>query len=115
MNNTIHIKLEYDEAVEAKKEILSSEIELIRIMKIIRKYNDLRHEELRLKMRLKRKSTELLREIRRIQGSLPELEIPESVKKIERKYPPLKKENKEFNLEAELRGIQEKLNSLQKK
>jgi len=117
----VHVRLEYEEALNAKKDILSSELELIRIIKIMKRYSSLRNEEVRLKMRLRRKSSECLTEIRRIQKALPTLEIPQSVKRIERevyhltKTPKVTKEKKETNLEYELREIQNKLNSLQKR
>lgn len=87
----------------------------------MKRYGSLRNEEIRLKTRLKRKSAECLTEIRRIQKSLPELEIPQSVKKIEsgsyneKKNHRVTQGKKDTDLEYELREIQNKLNSLQKK
>ena len=121
MVNTIHIKIEYSEALEAKKEILSSEMNLLRIVKIIKRYNSLRSEELRLKTRLKRKIIESLMQIRKLQRELPALEIPESIRRIERQnendilYQAAKKDKHENDLEFELKEIQNKLNSLQRR
>jgi len=113
MTNTIHIRLEYEEALEAKRDILSSEMELIRIVKIMKRYELLRNEELRAKIKLKRKALEFNMDIRKLQRALPEMQIPESIKRIERENIPVKKERYERDLELELREIQDKLNSLQ--
>jgi hypothetical protein len=117
MTNLVHIKIEYQEALETKKDMLSSEIELIRIMRIMKRYDSLRNNELKLKIKLRRKAVETLTEIRKLQKSFPGLEIPESIKRIEKEHriysPTVKKEKHETDLEYELSEIQNKLNSLQ--
>jgi len=116
MTNIIHIKLEYEEALEAKREILSSEIGLIKIVKIMKRYELLRNEELRLKTKLKRKSAEFNIEMRKLQRDLPEMQMPESIKRLEKEHNvPVKREKQERDLEFELHEIQDKLNSLQKR
>ncbi|GAI84149.1 unnamed protein product, partial [marine sediment metagenome] len=50
--NLIHVKLEYDEALQSKKDILSSEISLLRIAKAIKKHRLLRSDELKTKAKL---------------------------------------------------------------
>ena len=51
-NNVIHIKFEYLEAIEAKKDILQTEISLLKIAKKINAYQELRKQELKTKIKL---------------------------------------------------------------
>lgn len=108
----IHIKLEYEESIKSRRDILSSEMKLIEIMKTIRRFGLLRKEELIYKLKLQKKIKELITNIKRLQEMLPQLKIPEILK-----------EPKEFNvkknigvvdtnLERELIDIQKRLKSL---
>jgi len=120
--NLIHVKLEYSEAVRAKREILSSEMKLLQLAKIIKNYHTLRLEELKTKMKLHRKIKETLGEIRKIQATVPKVKIPDilrreendgEVKEIERKIASVKNKNSNNSIENQLREIQDKLKSLQ--
>ena len=53
--NLIHIKLDYGEALQSKKDILYTEMDLLRILKIIKKYRELRIQELDLKLEIQKK------------------------------------------------------------
>jgi len=116
--NFIHIKFEHYEALKAKKDILSSAINLIKITKSIKNYHAFRSEELRIKLKLHRKLKEVVTNIRSLEKILPKVKIPEILKKEEekiKKEKPIKKiKEKKYkdNLELELQEIQEKLNSL---
>ena len=103
----IHVRLEYEEAIEAKKDILSSEIDLLKIIQTIKKYRELRSEEFKLKIRLYRQIKTLLTEIRRLQKNLPKLEIPKILKEpnLERDVP--RKKVYEDNIESQLQEIQD--------
>lgn len=117
--NLIHVKLEYEEALQSKKDILSSEINLIKIMKVIRRYHFLRLKELKTKSRLHQKIKEIIKDIKKTQTTLPKLKIPEILQKgrpIEepRKLETIKKSYYDKDLEYQLKDIQKKLNELQK-
>lgn len=121
--NTIHIKLEYEEAREAKKDFLSSQMNLLRIAKKIKEYQTLRREELNLKLKLSKNIKETKTSIGKIQRSLPILKIPEILKKhdedieideIESKIKTPRKEQHSENIEYELQEIQKKLDALQR-
>ena len=117
--NIIHIKLEYQEALEAKKDILFSEMNLLKIAKKIQKYKELRKEELDLKLNILKKIKETKTEIRKLQRTLPKLEIPEILKKSQENFETkeigekVREKQDEDNLEYELKEIQNKLASLQ--
>ncbi len=115
--NLIHVKLEYEEAVQSKKDILSSEINLLKIMKVIRKYHFLRLKELKTKSKLHRNIKEMIINIKKTQSTLPKLKIPEILQKgrpIEEteKLETIKKPYYDQDLESQLRDIQEKLKSI---
>lgn len=116
--NLIHIKLEYEEAFQSKKDILSSEMNLLRIAKMIKKYRFLRQEELEIKLKLHRKIKEIITNIKKMQTTLPKLKIPEILKKDkEIEEPdkiPIREPEYDESLESQLQEIQDKLNSLQK-
>mgnify|MGYP001601905833 FL=1 len=113
--NPVYIKFEYDESLESKKNLLSSEMSLLNIMKIISRYNTLRLEELKLKLEMYKTIKDLNASMKKTRDSFPFLKIPERAKRQEI----VKRENvgeteirkKIFDedLESQLKSIQEKL------
>ena len=115
--NLIHIKLEYEEALQSKKDILSSQMALLKVEKTIRGYRSYRSQGFELKINLSKKIKELKSDIWKMQKILPKLKIPEMLRKEEHdkkehKYPERKKHQDE-SLEEQLQDIQRRLNELQ--
>ncbi len=114
--NLIHVKLEYGEALQSKKDILLSEMNLLKITRIIKEYRLLRLEELKIKLKLYREIKETLTNIRKMQTALPKLEIPEILKKDkEIEEPdklPIREKVYDEGIESQLQEIQEKLKSI---
>lgn len=117
--NLIHIKLEYEEALQSKKDILSSEMGLLKIAKIIKRYHFLRTKELKNKLKLHKKIKETKSNIRKLQIILPKLKIPEILRKddqeigeIENKKDETKEKQDDESLELQLQEIRDKLKSL---
>jgi len=100
----IHIKLESDEAIHSKRDILSAEINLLNIAKKIEDYRNLRKKELLRKITLKTKIKETIEEMKKLKEQLPRTKIP----KIEEEFVSLEKTSK-LKLEDELKEIKEKL------
>ena len=113
--NLIHVKFEYDEALQSKREILSLEISLLKIANAIKKYRSLRLEELKLRLNLYTKIKEIIANMRKLQTTLPKLKIPEILNKPHEKQGELKikKIGEESDIESQLQEIQNKLNALQ--
>ena len=133
----IHVKFEYAEALEAKKDILGLQKSFLKTADKIGKFNSLRSEEMKTKLRLQKKMKETSEILRTFRKMLPEAKMPH-LKEIE-KMPALKpvveksieiKEKPKMiearaskpkskiqyasdDLESQIREIQEKLNSLQ--
>ena len=108
----IYVKLEYEDAVQSKKNILSLEMDLLKTIQTIKTYHEFRAEELQLKIKLHRQKKTLLTEIRRLQKNLPELKIPKILKEHEIKETIPKEKHHDDNIESQLKKIQEKLDSL---
>ena len=112
--NLIHIGLNRDELINSKKEILSTEADLIRILQTIKRYQLLRTNELKLKIRLLKKLKETKTEIKKLEEVLPKLKIPKILQGIENKKDEFKISSKKDNLESQLEEIQKRLRDLEK-
>ena len=118
MTEAIHIKLEYNEALQSKKDVLNSELGLLKIAKAMKKYQILRSDELKTKLRLHRKLKELKTNITKLQQVLPKVKIPEILEgkreKEEEKIikPKIEKRAHDNSLELQLQEIQERLKQL---
>ena len=116
--------MEYGESLETKKDVLSSEREVLRLLQTIKKYHDLRSLEMALKLNLEKKIKELKLNLIRMEQILPKIRIPKILMKegeqIREEFTPkvtslskVKKEEYDKELERELREIQEKLRKLE--
>lgn len=125
-NKVIHVKLESDEALQSLKDVLYTEVDLIKIAQAIKRYKDLREKELVLKVGLLKRIKELKLSLSLLKRNLPKLEIPKILKhhethEIEKELAPVKEKTKKVKeakqppvdeLEAQLKEIQEKLADL---
>ena len=116
----IHIQIDYEKGMQSKKQILSSEINLLNIKKNMRTYHFLRKEEVKTRLKLYRKMKEVMIILNRLQKNLPEIDIPRNLIKgknenYEREIPIEKTKENQHNrdLEAQLREIQEKLRAME--
>lgn len=114
--NLIHIKFENREAVLSKKDILSSQMILLKILKSIRGYNFYRSKELELKSLLYKKIKELETDIGKLQKTLPKAKMPDILtreKQEKKEYKTGKTKTYDKSLEDQLREIESRLNQLQ--
>jgi hypothetical protein len=111
----LHVKVNYGESINAKKQILSSQIRLLRIIKNIKKFKELRILELDQKINISQRTKGLKEDLKNIQKILPNQEIPKKYKqKIttpnkEVKEKTIQKKEPESDLDLQLKEIQEKL------
>lgn len=106
---TRYVKFDYQEALEAKKQLLSSELNLLQTAKRVQNYKVLRKKELRTKTKLKTALRNLQAKIKALQSSLPEQETQEPQKKPIKKI----KDQQEQNIQEQLQEIQDKLEKMQ--
>ncbi|MBI2043594.1 hypothetical protein HYT25_04355 [Candidatus Pacearchaeota archaeon] len=132
--NLIHVKFEYAEALEGKKDMLNLERNFLRTSETIDRFNSLRSEEMKAKLRLQKKMKETAEILKNFKKMLPEAKMPH-VKEEKIAKPVLEKSKQETSekpktiekravetkvktsrasndLESQIREIQEKLNSL---
>ena len=118
--NVIHIRLDYMEALKAKRGILYSELGSLKVAKRIAKYGEIRMEELRLKARLYGKMKEVKANIKKLQSLLPILKIPKIIKRKELIEKNQETESgsygksSEGDIKSQLREIQRRLTELQR-
>ncbi len=117
----IHIKLEYNELLQSKKDILFLEILLLKTTKILKRYHASRLEELEKKAELYKKIKELNKSIAAMQKVLPKLQVPEILRREETsdrekdlKIEGIKYKSRDQSLEAQLQEVQNRLNEMQR-
>lgn len=112
--NLIHIKLEYDEGLQAKSDILYLEADFLKILKSIRTYHQIRMQELDLKITLSKKIRQAENLTKNLKLLIPKPVIPRILKE-EKKREVLfnvNEESGETDLEKQLQEISEKLKSI---
>lgn len=107
---TRHVKLNYEEALSAKKQLLSSELNLLHIMKILTNYKLLRKRELQIKNKLKNTSSSLKIKLNSIESSFPTEEEKPTKRKMSR-ISKIEKEKK-GSIQKEVQEIKKKLEKL---
>ena len=73
MPNSMHVKLEHEEMIAARKVLLSSEINLLKILQYMKNYNVLRKKETSLKTKFKTKLRKISSAITIIQKEVPKI------------------------------------------
>ena len=105
MKTLPYVKVEYQEALNAKKEILSSQLEVLNILKKIQIYKELRKKELIRKNKLRILIEELNKGMKNLVLELPETEDTSQI--IEAEARTINK-----SIDVELKEIEEKLAQL---
>ncbi len=114
--NVVHIRLEYGEAIKAKRSILSSEKSSLMIEKMLGRYKSLRGAELDLKGKIYTRMKEARANIKKLQVLLPTPKIPRILKRVrteEKHVTAVKPEYHSEDIESQLREIQKRLEELQ--
>lgn len=122
---SIHVKLEYTEALNSKKDILLTESNLLKINEYMRNYHQIRIQELKRKINLHNKIKQLINSIARLEKTMPEVKIPQIISHEAPRETPFTKsfmEGKSLmqtnsnnsDLASQLREIQEKIKSLKR-
>lgn len=123
--NVIHLKLEYCEAIENRKEVLSSEINILQLIQKIKRYHEIRKKELEKKVEIQKKLKTINVNLGKLTKLLPIFKKPKILRKSEEteikenqnesvsiKNAPLRKNHP---LEDELQLIRNQLNALESK
>ena len=81
----IHIKFEYGAGVQSKKDILSTEIDLLKMNQRLKNYLIYRMEELERKLDMERKLRSLKLDLGKLQNLMPDVKIPQILEKAHKK------------------------------
>jgi len=108
-SSIIYSKIEYEDAISAKRNLLESQANLLRILQYLNNYKSLRKKELTLKIKLKKILKEIKDNVKEVLKNAPKTqEIKDHMKE--------KKEAQEshavLSIESELSDIQDKLREL---
>ncbi|HTZ42056.1 MAG TPA: hypothetical protein VMC07_02510 [Candidatus Omnitrophota bacterium] len=110
----IHVKLEHEEVLNSKRDILASEMDILNIMKSMNRYVSLRERELDLKSQFYKEIKKIIINLKLLETSFPPvripkvLELPVSKQSVQKKILPKTDEG----LEEQLRDIQRRLKSI---
>ena len=101
IDNLVHIQFEYDLALKIKRDIISSELNLVRISKIINTYKELRAEEIKIKEMISRRLRVFKIDLGTLQNLLPETRAPAIIKEIHREHLPEDEKRRERAMRKE--------------
>lgn len=107
---TRYIRLKYEEALSAKRELLSAELNVLTVAKRLRGYRDLRKKEFVLKNKLKSAFGFCRTKTNLILSSFPEGD--KNAPRVSYKGKDNKKNGTEKNIQDELEAIKRKLEGL---
>jgi len=113
--NLIHVRVDYNEAFDSKRSLLSMQMHLLKLLKIGESYKLLRTKEFVLKEKLNKRLKELKINVSKIQKTLPKAKIPKSLRKnssdsSEKSHV----KDSDRGIEDQLLQIQKRLDSLQR-
>ena len=112
----IHIKFNAEEALESRRDLLASQVILLKILKRVNTYRILRAKEFELKLILSKKIKEAKVGISNLEKALPKLKIPKILDREEHEEKSAHKaETHDLSIEEQLREIQRKLDELQRR
>lgn len=101
----VHVRIDFPQAINAKKQILIGEIDILKLIKGINKYSELRRRELELRDELKKENKELKELIEELREKMPVVENDEKSKIRE----DLSAISRREVIESDLDSIKEKL------
>jgi len=114
--NLIHIRLDYREAFNTKRSLLSSQMYLLKLLRNIENYKFLKTKEFQLKQKILNKIKEAKTNIRVLEKILPKAKIPKSLRssKEESQKEDSRIKRHDKNIESQLSEIKRKLDNLQR-
>ncbi|MBI2047244.1 hypothetical protein HYT26_03725 [Candidatus Pacearchaeota archaeon] len=73
MKNAVHVRLGYEEAISAKRNVLSCEIDSLHSLRNLKSYKRLRKQELTLTLRFRSQLKELVNKMSSLKNEMPVL------------------------------------------
>jgi len=113
--NLIHIRLDYKEAFNTKKSLLSSQMYLLKLLRNVENYKFLKAKESQHRQQIVKKIKETKTNIKLLERTLPKEKLPKSLRKYEKesKEENFKIKTRDKSIEGQLSEIKRKLDNLQ--
>jgi hypothetical protein len=111
--NPIYVQLNCEEFNNSKRDILSYQINLINMLKTIKKYSMLRESEFNIKLNLQNKFKETKENLNKLDTNLPKVDKPKPKKESSKEEQP-SIEYYNQDLESQLEQIRKKLEEIGK-
>ena len=102
----LHVRIDYDEAIDSKRDILNAQVHLINMQKAIENYKDLKKDESVLKLGIKNKLNSALSKLNSFKKNMPRIKEKKEEKE---RIKEMVEQPKMHSLEQELLEIQKKL------
>ncbi|MEK6919240.1 MAG: hypothetical protein AABW73_04350 [Nanoarchaeota archaeon] len=106
--SNVHVKIDFHQAVNTKKQLLIGEIDVLKLIKGINSFSQMRRKELELREDLKKESGELHELVRLFLRNMPKIQDEDRTKIKE----DLASINRREVIESDLDSIREKLGRL---
>ncbi len=115
--NPVYYKLDYSESLNCKKQVLFSQIHLLNLLKIVKRYRLLKNEEYKIKSKIHRNIKEIEILLNKTSSLFPFVKLSKKIKRqnIQKSEKIDKAIKFNDNLEDELEQIQRKLKELENK
>ena len=115
-DSPIHLKFDYMQAKDAKRDLLSSQLNLLKISQSIENYKELRKKELENKEKIKSKIKLLKTNLTNLEKNLPKIVLPKILKR-DQQVVEIEKPSQKMaiygTIEDQLKEIQRKLKELE--
>jgi len=114
--NVMHVKLEFIEAAENKRQILSLEFRILQMLNAIKEYHRLRELELKNKQKINFKLRKVSANLTKLKRIIPKIETPKKPKEdMETTLKPRHQINKRSDIEVQIQDIQKRLKAIDQK
>ena len=117
--NPVYLRLEPEEKINIKKDLLLVEMSILQISKIVKEYQKLREMEFDKKYEIHRKLRKTEINLGKLQKSVPKVKIPSILKKQEHEVKKIIKERVEVpqrivknDIESQIQEIQRRLDEI---
>jgi hypothetical protein len=107
--NPVYIKVEYGNSLKYQRDLLSTEVFFLNLVTLRKKLNLMKEQEILIKTKIKKSLDKMENSLKRIDTTLPKVRIPNKKKAETDKF---FYEEKEDEIDIQLKEIQEKLNAL---
>jgi len=108
----VHIKLGYNEALEGKRDLLSSELSILQLLKTIKRYHILRNQELSKKLEIQKRIKDIRTNMESLTRFMPKPKMPKSMQK---RDDTVYEDKTKISYEKDLSPLEEELKEIQRK